>query len=59
MLNLFLPLLTLLFVWLKMTNQIDWTWLWVLSPMLIPMGLWACGLLSALILGIHQALKGK
>jgi hypothetical protein len=59
MLNLFLPFLTILFIWMKLTGQIDWTWAWVLSPMLIPCGLWACGLLATLILGIHQSLKGK
>lgn len=25
--------LTLLFIGLKLTNQIDWIWFWVLSPM--------------------------
>jgi len=24
--------LTLLFVYLKLTNQIDWSWVWVISP---------------------------
>ena len=27
--------LTLLFIYLKMTSQIDWSWLWVLSPLWI------------------------
>ena len=30
-----LELLTILFVALKLTGQIDWSWLWVLSPMWI------------------------
>lgn len=30
-----LPGLTILFVALKLTGYIDWSWLWVLSPMLI------------------------
>ena len=30
----FLPALTLLFVALKLTNVIDWSWFWVLSPLL-------------------------
>ncbi len=33
----FLSLLTLLFIGLKLTGHIDWSWLWVLSPMLIPL----------------------
>lgn len=34
-------LLTLLLVYLKLTNQIDWAWVWVLSPLWIPLGLLA------------------
>lgn len=29
-------LLTILFVYLKLTSQIDWSWLWVLAPTWIP-----------------------
>ena len=29
-------LLTVLFVGLKICNQIDWSWWWVLSPLWIP-----------------------
>ena len=29
-------LLTVLFVGLKLTNYIDWSWWWVLSPLWIP-----------------------
>ena len=32
-------LLTILFIALKLTHFIDWSWWWVLSPMLIPLGL--------------------
>lgn len=31
----FPSLLTLLFIGLKLTGYIDWTWLWVLSPLWI------------------------
>jgi hypothetical protein len=31
----FVGLLTLLFIALKLTNYIDWSWWWVLSPMWI------------------------
>ena len=31
----FIGLLTLLFVGLKLTDNIDWSWLWVLSPLWI------------------------
>lgn len=32
----FLGLLTLLFIALKLTDKIDWSWVWVLSPAWIP-----------------------
>lgn len=28
----FTGLLTILFIWLKLTHYIDWSWWWVLSP---------------------------
>jgi len=28
----FLGLLTIMFIGLKLTNYIDWSWVWVLSP---------------------------
>lgn len=38
-----LGLLTILFIALKLTNVIDWSWWWVLAPLWLPI---------ALILGI-------
>lgn len=32
----FLGLLTIVFITLKLTNFIDWSWLWVLAPLWIP-----------------------
>ena len=40
----FLPLLTLVFIVLKLCKVINWSWLWVLSP------IWISLLLSLLIL---------
>jgi len=34
----FCGLLALLFIGLKLGNVIQWTWLWVLSPLWIPFG---------------------
>jgi putative effector of murein hydrolase LrgA (UPF0299 family) len=31
----FIPLLTLIFITLKLTGFIAWSWFWVLSPMII------------------------
>ena len=41
----FISGLTLLFIYLKMTSYIDWSWLWVLSPLWI-------GLLVAILISI-------
>lgn len=35
----FLGLLTILFIGLKLTENIDWSWLWVLSPLWLPFGI--------------------
>jgi len=35
----FVGLLTILFIALKLTGYIDWSWLWVLSPIWISLGL--------------------
>ena len=32
----FMPLLALLFIGLKLTNSIDWSWWFVLSPLYVP-----------------------
>jgi hypothetical protein len=32
----FFGLLTLIFITLKLTNYIDWSWWWVLAPLWIP-----------------------
>ena len=33
----FLGLLTILFIGLKLTHYIDWSWFWVLSPIFLPL----------------------
>lgn len=35
----FVGLLTILFIGLKLTNYIDWSWWWVLSPLWISFGI--------------------
>lgn len=35
----FLGALTTLFIGLKLTGYIAWSWFWILSPMIIPIGL--------------------
>lgn len=34
--NGFLSLLTILFIGLKLSNNIEWSWWWVLAPMWFP-----------------------
>ena len=45
----FTGVLTIVFVVLKLLDKIDWSWWWVLSPMLIAAGL-ILGALSVLVL---------
>ena len=45
----FLGLLTLLFIGLKLTGYITWSWIWVLAPLWIPISI-ALLVLSAVIL---------
>lgn len=35
----FLCILTLIFITLKLTNYIDWSWWWVLAPLWIPLSI--------------------
>ncbi len=42
----FVGLLTILFIGLKLTNNIDWSWWWVLSP------IWIVALLIVAIVGL-------
>lgn len=43
----FLGLLTILFIGLKLTHYIHWSWLWVLSPLWLP---------TAVVLGVFLVL---
>ena len=42
-------LLTVLFVGLKLTNYITWSWVWVLAPLWIPVAI-GVGLISIAVL---------
>jgi hypothetical protein len=52
----FLGILTLIFITLKLTGHIAWSWWWVLSPLWIPV---VIVLLIAIIAGIVIAFGGK
>lgn len=43
----FCGLLTILFIGLKLTENIDWSWWWVLSPIWIP-----CAFVAIILIGL-------
>lgn len=45
----FLGLLTILFIGLKLTGYIAWSWLWVLAPLWIPLAIVVVIFLVAII----------
>lgn len=49
----FFGLLTILFIGLKLTNYINWSWFWVLSPTIIPI---LIGLFIVIVLAIGMAI---
>ena len=48
----FISGLTLLFIYLKMASYIDWSWLWVLSPLWI-------SFLVAILIGVIISILSK
>lgn len=52
--GLLTTLLTVLFVGLKLTHYIDWSWWWILAPTWIPMVLI---ILLILLIGVVYCLK--
>ena len=48
----FLEILTLLFIGLKLTGYITWSWIWVLAPLWIPMGI------ALLVLSVGMLIVG-
>ncbi len=45
----FFDLLTILFIGLKLTNYIDWSWWWVLSPIISLVALFVMAVILILI----------
>ena len=52
--GIFLPLLTVLFIGLKLTGYIAWSWWWVLAPLWIPI---AIGLVLLSIAGLFTLIS--
>jgi hypothetical protein len=55
----FLSLLTILFVGLKLTNHIDWSWWWVMSPMIAQFGIAFLFFLLAIVASFVKAFCSK
>lgn len=60
----FLGLLTIVFITLKLTGYIHWSWFWVISPLLVPFGIllfllviYALLTLAAALLKRHEQRK--
>lgn len=52
----FFGLLTILFIGLKLGGVIDWSWVWVLAPLWIPIAAVVCVLI---VVGITAAIFGN
>ena len=52
----FCGLLTIVFIVLKLTKYIDWSWLWVFSPLWIPVALLLLILLVLLVFSPRSTL---
>lgn len=52
----FLHLLTLLFICLKLTGHISWSWVWVLAPLWVPIAI-AIVFLALVFLAVYIKLK--
>jgi uncharacterized membrane protein YhiD involved in acid resistance len=53
----FVGLLTILFIGLKLTGYITWSWLWVLSPLWISFGIGMIFLVLVLIILVLSKIK--
>lgn len=57
--SIFTTLLAVLFIGLKLTGHIDWSWWWVLSPLWIPFALvLTIGLIIGIPWFVRRAIQG-
>ena len=54
--GLFTTLLTIAFIVLKLCNVIEWSWLWVLSPLWIPL---AIVIIIAVFIAVFTGIIGR
>ena len=55
----FLGLLTIVFIVLKLTNVIAWSWWWVLAPIWLPLAIALVVVAIMFAIGIYQTKKRK
>lgn len=51
--SIFCVVLSAVFIALKLANVIAWSWLWVLSPLWIPVGV---GVFFVVVIALHDSL---
>lgn len=54
----FLGVLTIVFVTLKLTGAIAWSWLWVLAPLWIPIAIVIAAVVFCLAIGLVAVIVG-
>lgn len=58
----FINLLTVIFIGLKLTGLITWTWLYVLFPTILLVGLFGCiliiGFITMIVIATYDAVRG-
>ena len=55
----FAGLLTILFIGLKLTHVIAWSWVWVLAPLWLSFAIVGVFMLLALVLGLIALIAGN
>lgn len=55
----FLSILTLIFITLKLTGYVNWTWWWVLAPMWIPSAIVVFGFAALFLVTLLSKSKTK
>ena len=55
----FLEFLTLIFITLKLTGYIDWSWWWVLSPLWLQLVVFVFALITILLYAMGNVKRGK
>lgn len=53
----FTGLLTIVFIVLKLTGYIDWSWWWVVSPIWIPIAIYFSFILTFFVIDLFKLLK--